>query len=210
MLCWIKVRYLTYTCMGLLEPVLPSQLPSPSYLPHLCKLFLPNSPSSKLFGIYLSVLTAASLRQNVEDESRPPGGDVDIGYKLETGTTVTFIAAAIVVGLRFMARMLYARLDDVRDRICSLSYAAKEMPSQVGLNLYSRSKLSSQLYWTLLPFTGRLSRHTFFLNLRRQVQQQYFPLLAQVFCVHALTFAKISICLQYTRVIRSSQRRWLR
>ena len=41
---------------------------------------------------------------------RPPEGDVDIGYKLETGTTVTFIAAAIVVGLRFIARMLYARL----------------------------------------------------------------------------------------------------
>lgn len=41
---------------------------------------------------------------------RPAGGDVDIGYKLEIGATVTFIAAAIVVGLRFMARMLYARL----------------------------------------------------------------------------------------------------
>ena len=40
----------------------------------------------------------------------PPGGDVDISYKLLTGTTITFIAAAIVVGLRFMARILYARL----------------------------------------------------------------------------------------------------
>lgn len=40
----------------------------------------------------------------------PSEGDVDIGYKLEIGTTVTFIAAAIVVGLRFVARMLYARL----------------------------------------------------------------------------------------------------
>ena len=41
---------------------------------------------------------------------RPPGGDVDIGYKLEIGTTVTFIAASIVVGLRLVARTLYARL----------------------------------------------------------------------------------------------------
>lgn len=41
---------------------------------------------------------------------KPAGRDVDIGYKLEIGATVTFIAAAIVVGLRFMARMLYARL----------------------------------------------------------------------------------------------------
>lgn len=41
---------------------------------------------------------------------RPSEGDVNIGYKLEVGTTVTFIAAAIVVGLRFIARLLYARL----------------------------------------------------------------------------------------------------
>lgn len=42
--------------------------------------------------------------------SRPAGGDVDIGYKLEIAATVTFIAAFVVVGLRFMARMFYARL----------------------------------------------------------------------------------------------------
>lgn len=41
---------------------------------------------------------------------RPAGGDVDIGYKLEIGATITFIAAAIVVGLRFVARQFYARL----------------------------------------------------------------------------------------------------
>ena len=41
---------------------------------------------------------------------RPTGGDVDIGYKLEIGATVTFIAAFIIVGLRFIARMFYARL----------------------------------------------------------------------------------------------------
>ena len=41
---------------------------------------------------------------------RPPEGDVDIGYKLTIGTTITFIAAAIVVGMRFIARIFYARL----------------------------------------------------------------------------------------------------
>ena len=41
---------------------------------------------------------------------RPLEGDIDQGYKLEIGATVTFIAAAIVVGLRFLARILYARL----------------------------------------------------------------------------------------------------
>jgi len=55
-----------------------------------------------------------------------------------------------------------------------------------------------------------LGRHTFFLDPQQRVKQQYFSLLAQVFCIHALTFAKISICLQYARVIRGSQKRWLR
>lgn len=55
-----------------------------------------------------------------------------------------------------------------------------------------------------------LGRHIYFLNSRQQVKQQYFSQLAQIFCIHALTFAKISICLQYVRVIRGSQKRWLR
>lgn len=41
---------------------------------------------------------------------RPPDGDVNIGYRLEVAATTTFIAAAIVVALRFHARIKYARL----------------------------------------------------------------------------------------------------
>lgn len=63
---------------------------------------------------------------------RPSEGDVYIGYKLETDTTVTFIAATIVVGLRFIARMFYARLGWDDYVMCSLSYAANETPSQFG------------------------------------------------------------------------------
>lgn len=38
----------------------------------------------------------------------PP--DVDIGYKLLVGTTVTFVSACVVVVLRAVARILYASL----------------------------------------------------------------------------------------------------
>lgn len=38
----------------------------------------------------------------------PP--DVDIGYKLLVGTTVTFVSACVVVMLRAVARILYASL----------------------------------------------------------------------------------------------------
>ena len=41
---------------------------------------------------------------------KPPGGDANIGSRLEIAATVTFVFAAIVVGLRFQARIKYARL----------------------------------------------------------------------------------------------------
>lgn len=41
---------------------------------------------------------------------KPPGGDVNIGYRIEIAATVTCVAAAIVVLLRFQARFKYARL----------------------------------------------------------------------------------------------------
>lgn len=41
---------------------------------------------------------------------QPVEGDVNISYRLEAAMITTFIAAAIVVGLRFIARILYARL----------------------------------------------------------------------------------------------------
>jgi hypothetical protein len=40
----------------------------------------------------------------------PPGGDVNIGYKLEVGTTVTFLCALVVVVLRTVTRIVYANL----------------------------------------------------------------------------------------------------
>jgi hypothetical protein len=41
---------------------------------------------------------------------RPPGGDIKNGWQLEVGATVTFVCAFIVVGLRTVARVKYARL----------------------------------------------------------------------------------------------------
>ncbi len=38
----------------------------------------------------------------------PPGGDINIGWKLEVGTTVTFLSAAIVVALRCFTRWRYS------------------------------------------------------------------------------------------------------
>ena len=66
---------------------------------------------------------------------------------------------------------------------------------------------------TILDFVAThwgLGRHTFFLNPEQRVNQQYYSTLSQVFCIHALTFAKISICLTYARVVQGSQKRWLR
>ena len=41
---------------------------------------------------------------------RPLSGDVDDGWQLEVGSTVTFICACITVGFRTLARAKYARL----------------------------------------------------------------------------------------------------
>ena len=68
---------------------------------------------------------------NLPPIPRPLEGDVDKSYQLEIGATVTFVAAAVVVGLRFLARSLYARLgwDDhlmLFAVVCNpASYAAK-------------------------------------------------------------------------------------
>ena len=39
----------------------------------------------------------------------PPGGNIDIGWKLEVGTTVTFLSAAIAVTLRCFTRLKYSQ-----------------------------------------------------------------------------------------------------
>lgn len=41
---------------------------------------------------------------------RPSDGDVDHGWKLLVGTTVTFCFAGIAVGLRIVARLRHARM----------------------------------------------------------------------------------------------------
>lgn len=41
---------------------------------------------------------------------RPLSGDIDDGWRLEVGSTVTFLFACIIVALRTLARGRYARL----------------------------------------------------------------------------------------------------
>lgn len=53
-----------------------------------------------------------------------------------------------------------------------------------------------------------LGRHTFYLSYDQAVNQQFYSVLAQVFCVHALSFAKISIVASYIRVLRGSGNRF--
>jgi hypothetical protein len=52
-----------------------------------------------------------------------------------------------------------------------------------------------------------LGRHTFYLTHGQAVNQEYYSLLAQVFCVQALSFAKLSIVASYMRVLRGSGNR---
>ena len=41
---------------------------------------------------------------------RPLSGNIDDGWRLEVGSTVTFLCASIIVGFRTLARAKYARL----------------------------------------------------------------------------------------------------
>ncbi|KAJ8132323.1 hypothetical protein O1611_g1308 [Lasiodiplodia mahajangana] len=53
-----------------------------------------------------------------------------------------------------------------------------------------------------------LGRHLLYLSYQQAVNQQFYSLLAQVFCVHALSFAKLSIIVSYIRVLRGSGSRF--
>ncbi|CAD6594224.1 MAG: hypothetical protein ASARMPREDX12_008485 [Alectoria sarmentosa] len=124
---------------------------------------------------------------------RPLSGNIDDGWRLEVGSTVTFLCASIIVGFRTLARAKYARLswDDY-------------------LMLFA---LAQALVATILDFVAvhwGLGRHLYYLSPVQRVQQEYYSLLSQVFCVNALTFAKISICLSYLRVLRGSYKKGLR
>ncbi|KAJ8065136.1 hypothetical protein OCU04_005849 [Sclerotinia nivalis] len=117
----------------------------------------------------------------------PPGGDVNIGWKLEVGTTVTFLCAAIAVSLRCFARWKY---------------------SQRGWDDYLMVfALLQALVATIIDFVAvnnGLGRHVFYLTTEQAVNQQYYSLLAQVFCVQALSFAKLSIVVSYMRVLHGT------
>ncbi|KAI1762789.1 hypothetical protein GGR53DRAFT_500025 [Hypoxylon sp. FL1150] len=124
-------------------------------------------------------------------KAQPPlGGDIDIGWKLEVGTTVTFLSATIVVALRCFTRWKY---------------------SQRGWDDYLMVfGLLQALVATIIDFVAvanGLGRHTFYLTYEQVVNQQYYSLLAQVFCVEALSFAKMSIVVSYMRVLRGSGNR---
>ncbi|TAQ84269.1 hypothetical protein B7494_g7401 [Chlorociboria aeruginascens] len=117
---------------------------------------------------------------------KPP--NVDIGWKLEVGTTVTFLCAVIVIGLRSLARWKYSQRgwDDYLMVFALLQALIATIMDYVAVN-------------------NGMGRHTIYLTTKQAINQQYYSLLSQVFCVHALTFAKISIILSYTRVLRGSQ-----
>ncbi|APA05321.1 hypothetical protein sscle_01g000910 [Sclerotinia sclerotiorum 1980 UF-70] len=67
--------------------------------------------------------------------------------------------------------------------------------------------LLQALIATIIDFVAvgyGLGRHTFYLAYNEAVLQQYYNLLAQVFCVEALSFAKMAIVVSYMRVIHGS------
>ncbi|KAJ5578056.1 uncharacterized protein N7459_007020 [Penicillium hispanicum] len=121
----------------------------------------------------------------------PP--DVDIGYKLEVGTTVTFVCAFIVVMLRCLARVIYAKLG--WDDYCMLFAVLQALVATIG---------------DFLAVNHGLGRHMIYLTKAEIPSLLFWDYFSQVFCVNALTFAKISICLSYLRILKGSQRPFLR
>ncbi|PYH40407.1 pyridoxal phosphate-dependent aminotransferase [Aspergillus saccharolyticus JOP 1030-1] len=119
--------------------------------------------------------------------------DVSIGYRLEVGTTVTFICACIVVSLRGVARSIYAKLswDDY-------------------LMLFAVVQALIATVFDYLAVNHGLGRHLIYLQKTAAVQAMYYDLLSQVFCINALSCAKISICLSYLRILKGTRHSVLR
>jgi hypothetical protein len=89
----------------------------------------------------------------------PFGGDVDIGWKLEVGATVTFVSATIVVTLRCLTRWNYSKTgwDDYIMVFALVSVPKLTFPSSL-LSIQSSLKyvrsfklLSPQSSISLLP-----------------------------------------------------------
>ncbi|TGO44080.1 hypothetical protein BCON_0613g00010 [Botryotinia convoluta] len=125
-----------------------------------------------------------------------PSGDVNNGWKLEVGATVTFVSAAIVVALRCFTRVKYSERgwDDYL-----MVFALENFLHLHICSILAESSQSSQLQAlvaTIIDFVAvdyGLGRHTSYLTYNEAVLQQYYNLLAQVFCVEALSFAKMAI-----------------
>ncbi|OOO14051.1 aminotransferase class I and II [Aspergillus oryzae] len=122
---------------------------------------------------------------------RPP--DVSIGYRLLVGTTVTFVCAFIVVSLRGVARSLYARMswDDY-------------------LTIFALVQALIATIFDCIAVDKGLGCHLIYIPKNDAVTAMYYDLLSQVFCINALSFAKISICLSYLRILKGSRHTVLR
>ncbi|GAB1208498.1 hypothetical protein APSETT445_007249 [Aspergillus pseudonomiae] len=122
---------------------------------------------------------------------RPP--DVNIGYRLLVGTTVTFVCAFIVVSLRGVARSVYARMswDDY-------------------LMIFALVQALIATVFDFVAVDKGLGRHLVYIPKNDAVTAMYYDLLSQVFCINALSFAKISICLSYLRILKGSRHTVLR
>lgn len=60
-----------------------------------------------MISIFAQLLPVADVATRLP---RPSDGDLDYGWKLLVGTTVTFGFASVAVGLRIVARLRYARM----------------------------------------------------------------------------------------------------
>jgi hypothetical protein len=77
-----------------------------------------------------------------------PGGDEEIGGKLEVGTTVTFLLACIMVSVSLLARTLYGRLG--ADDLLMLFALMKSLFDSFGVYTL-RSSLTFHRYKRWLP-----------------------------------------------------------
>ncbi|KAJ5986614.1 hypothetical protein N7451_010979 [Penicillium sp. IBT 35674x] len=121
----------------------------------------------------------------------PP--DVSIGYRLEVGTTVTFVCAVIVVSLRMVARSIYAKMswDDLLMLLALVLALVATVFDYISVN-------------------HGLGRHLIYIHKNDAISALYYDLLSQVFCINALSFAKISICLSYLRILKGTRHYVLR
>ncbi len=59
-------------------------------------------------------------------------------------------------------------------------------------------------------YYGGLGRHSFYLTPRQRMQASMYSVISQAFCIMALGFAKVSICISLLRIIRGAKASWTR